>query len=120
MSPSERQRSHAASLLALAPDHPDPHGRRPRPRRPRSPRPNRPLRPDAAQRRAARGAAARLPRSASGMSERPRLVGINHVALVDYRDVQFTKAATVLEGMGLDELAKRPQALRELRDKGLA
>src|SRR5919201_5465397 len=81
MSPSERQRSHAASLLALAPDHPDPHGRRPRPRRPRSPRPNRPLRPDVAQRRAARGAAARLPRSASGMSERPRLVGINHVAL---------------------------------------
>ena len=44
----------------------------------------------------------------------------NHVQVVDYRDVQFTKAATVLEGMGLDELAKRPQALRELRDKGLA
>jgi catechol 2,3-dioxygenase-like lactoylglutathione lyase family enzyme len=44
----------------------------------------------------------------------------NHVQVVDYRDVQFTKTATVLEGMGLEELEKRPQALRELRDKGLA
>jgi lactoylglutathione lyase len=44
----------------------------------------------------------------------------NHVQVVDYRDVQFTKAPAVLEGMGLDGLDKRPQALRELRDKGLA
>jgi catechol 2,3-dioxygenase-like lactoylglutathione lyase family enzyme len=44
----------------------------------------------------------------------------NHVQVVDYRDVQFTKAPAVLDGMGFDGLDKRPQALRELRDKGLA
>ncbi len=43
----------------------------------------------------------------------------NHVQVVDYRDVQFTKAADVLAGMGLDDLEKRPDALRELREKGL-
>jgi lactoylglutathione lyase len=42
----------------------------------------------------------------------------NHVQVVDYRDVQFTKAPAILEGMGL-ELDKREQALRELREKGL-
>lgn len=40
--------------------------------------------------------------------------------VVDYRDVQFTKAPRVLEGMGLAELAKSQAALAELRDKGLA
>jgi catechol 2,3-dioxygenase-like lactoylglutathione lyase family enzyme len=44
----------------------------------------------------------------------------NHVQVVDYRDVQFTKTPAVLGGMGFDGLDKRPQALRELRDKGLA
>jgi lactoylglutathione lyase len=44
----------------------------------------------------------------------------NHVQVVDYRDVQFTKTPAVLDGMGLDRLDKRPQALRQLRDKGLA
>jgi catechol 2,3-dioxygenase-like lactoylglutathione lyase family enzyme len=44
----------------------------------------------------------------------------NLVQVVDYRDVQFTKAPSILEGMGLDELDKRERALRELRDKGLA
>jgi len=44
----------------------------------------------------------------------------NHVQVVDYRDVQFTKTPAVLAGMGLDALDKRPQALRELREKGLA
>jgi catechol 2,3-dioxygenase-like lactoylglutathione lyase family enzyme len=44
----------------------------------------------------------------------------NHVQVVDYRDVQFTKTPAVLEGMGLEDVEKRPQALRELRDKGLA
>jgi catechol 2,3-dioxygenase-like lactoylglutathione lyase family enzyme len=43
----------------------------------------------------------------------------NHVQVVDYRDVQFTKTPAVLRGMGLDGLEKREQALRELRDKGL-
>jgi lactoylglutathione lyase len=43
----------------------------------------------------------------------------NTVEVVDYRDVQFTKAPEVLRGMGLD-LAKREAALAELREKGLA
>ena len=44
----------------------------------------------------------------------------NHVQVVDYRDIQFTKAPRVLSGMELEGLDKRPQAVRELRDKGLA
>jgi catechol 2,3-dioxygenase-like lactoylglutathione lyase family enzyme len=43
----------------------------------------------------------------------------NTVEVVDYRDVQFTKAPEVLRGMGL-ELSKHEGALAELRDKGLA
>jgi catechol 2,3-dioxygenase-like lactoylglutathione lyase family enzyme len=43
----------------------------------------------------------------------------NFVQVVDYRDIQFTKAPAVLAGMGLDDLDKRPGALRELREKGL-
>ena len=43
----------------------------------------------------------------------------NHVQVVDYRDIQFTKAPGVLRGMGLEGLEKRPEALRELREKGL-
>ncbi len=39
--------------------------------------------------------------------------------MVDYADVQFTKAPEVLRGMGLDELEKSPAALEELRAKGL-
>jgi len=42
----------------------------------------------------------------------------NHVELVDYRDVQFLKAAEVLRGMRLDDLEKTEAARRELRDKG--
>ena len=44
----------------------------------------------------------------------------NFVQIVDYRDIQFTKAPGVIRAMGLDGLAKRPEAMRELRDKGLA
>ena len=44
----------------------------------------------------------------------------NHVQLVDYREVQFTKAPEVLRGMGLDALGKSERALAELRAKGLA
>ncbi|HEY3019108.1 MAG TPA: VOC family protein [Solirubrobacteraceae bacterium] len=44
----------------------------------------------------------------------------NHVQVVDYGDVQFTKAPPVLRGMDLADLPKREGALRELRDKGLA
>jgi lactoylglutathione lyase len=43
----------------------------------------------------------------------------NHVQVVAYEDIQFTKTADVLRGMGL-ELGKSESALRELRDKGLA
>jgi lactoylglutathione lyase len=42
----------------------------------------------------------------------------NRVEIVDYRDIQFTKAPKVLDGMGL-ELDKRQGALEELRQKGL-
>jgi lactoylglutathione lyase len=44
----------------------------------------------------------------------------NHVQVVDYRDVQFSKTPAVLDGMGLGGLDKREGALRELRDKGFA
>jgi predicted enzyme related to lactoylglutathione lyase len=42
----------------------------------------------------------------------------NHVQVVAYEDVQFTKTPEILRGMGL-ELGKSESALRELRDKGL-
>jgi catechol-2,3-dioxygenase len=44
----------------------------------------------------------------------------NHVQVVGYRDVQFTKAPEVLRGMGLEGLEKTESAERELREKGLA
>ena len=43
----------------------------------------------------------------------------NHVQVVDYREVQFTKTAEVLRGMGSGPLEKSERALAELRDKGL-
>lgn len=43
----------------------------------------------------------------------------NHWQVVDYRDVQYTKADRVLGGMGLDGLEKSERALGELREKGL-
>jgi lactoylglutathione lyase len=43
----------------------------------------------------------------------------NFVQVVQYDEVQFTKADRVLEGMGLD-LAKTERAQAELRAKGLA
>jgi predicted enzyme related to lactoylglutathione lyase len=44
----------------------------------------------------------------------------NHVQVVEYSEIQFTKAPEVLSGMGLDGLEKSPEALAELRAKGLA
>jgi catechol 2,3-dioxygenase-like lactoylglutathione lyase family enzyme len=38
---------------------------------------------------------------------------------VDYRQVQFTKAADVLSGMGIEGLEKTAEARAELRAKGL-
>jgi catechol 2,3-dioxygenase-like lactoylglutathione lyase family enzyme len=43
----------------------------------------------------------------------------NRVEIVQYDQVQFTKSAEILQGMGLD-LGKSDAALAELREKGLA
>jgi len=44
----------------------------------------------------------------------------NHIQVVDYRDVQFSKTDTILAAMGLGGLEKSERALAELRAKGLA
>ena len=43
----------------------------------------------------------------------------NHVQVVAYEEIQFSKTPEILRGMGL-ELGKSESALQELRDKGLA
>jgi catechol 2,3-dioxygenase-like lactoylglutathione lyase family enzyme len=43
----------------------------------------------------------------------------NHVQIVEYSQIQFSKTESVLRGMGLDGLEKTEQALGELRAKGL-
>src|SRR5436190_16585343 len=43
----------------------------------------------------------------------------NHVQVVDYREIQFTKTDRVLDAMGLT-LEKTDKARAELREKGLA
>jgi lactoylglutathione lyase len=43
----------------------------------------------------------------------------NHWQVVQYSEVQFTKAPEVLAGMGLGHLRKTEDALRQLRRKGL-
>lgn len=44
----------------------------------------------------------------------------NRIEVVPYDDIQFTKAAHVLKGMGVGDLGKTPNALDELRKKGMA
>jgi catechol 2,3-dioxygenase-like lactoylglutathione lyase family enzyme len=44
----------------------------------------------------------------------------NHVQVVDYREIQFSKAPAVLRGMGIGGLEKTASAREELRRKGLA
>ncbi len=44
----------------------------------------------------------------------------NHVQVVQYRDIQFTKASHVLKGMELGDLTKTSEALAELAQKGMA
>jgi catechol 2,3-dioxygenase-like lactoylglutathione lyase family enzyme len=44
----------------------------------------------------------------------------NHVQVVDYRDIQFTKTPAVLGAMNLDGLGKSEAAQREIRERGLA
>jgi lactoylglutathione lyase len=43
----------------------------------------------------------------------------NRIEVVQYSDIQFTKAPAVLAGMGLESLGKSESAQKELRDKGL-
>ena len=43
----------------------------------------------------------------------------NHVQVVEYSRIQFSKTPGVLEGMGLGDLKKSDSALEELREKGL-
>ena len=44
----------------------------------------------------------------------------NRWQVVQYSDIQFTKAPEVLRGMGLGQLRKSGDAMEELRKKGLA
>ena len=44
----------------------------------------------------------------------------NYWQVVEYENVQFTKAPEVVKGMGLDDLEKSKRALDELRKKGMA
>ena len=44
----------------------------------------------------------------------------NRIEIVGYDNVQFTKAANVLRGMGLSHLNKNESARKELADKGMA
>jgi lactoylglutathione lyase len=44
----------------------------------------------------------------------------NRIQVVDYRDIQFTKAPEVLRGMDLEDLDKTERAREELRRKGIA
>jgi catechol 2,3-dioxygenase-like lactoylglutathione lyase family enzyme len=44
----------------------------------------------------------------------------NHVQVVGYRDIQFTKSPGVLRAMGLEGLEKTDAARDELRAKGVA
>jgi lactoylglutathione lyase len=43
----------------------------------------------------------------------------NLVEVVQYSEIQFTKAPAVINGMGLEGLGKSESAQQELRDKGL-
>lgn len=43
----------------------------------------------------------------------------NQIQVVDYREIQFTKAPEVRAAMGLSDQRKTPEAIRELREKGI-
>ena len=44
----------------------------------------------------------------------------NRIEIVPYDDVQFTKAANILKGMGVPSLDKTAGAMEELKKKGMA
>jgi lactoylglutathione lyase len=60
-----------------------------------------------------------LPTGSAGGKLRVRDPWGNVIEVVDYREVQFTKAPEIAAGMGFDT-EKSEQALQELRAKGLA
>ncbi|MGH6902210.1 MAG: VOC family protein [Geminicoccaceae bacterium] len=43
----------------------------------------------------------------------------NHIQVVEYQDIQFTKAPEVLRAMALGHLGKTADALQELTEKGI-
>lgn len=43
----------------------------------------------------------------------------NHIQVVEYSEIQFTKAPEVMRGLGLDMLKKTKAAHQELKEKGL-
>jgi lactoylglutathione lyase len=43
----------------------------------------------------------------------------NYIQVVEYRDIQYTKAPAVLDAMDLGQLDKSEAALQELADKGI-
>lgn len=44
----------------------------------------------------------------------------NRIEIVPYDDIQFTKADHILKGMGVDSLQKTPNAIEELKKKGMS
>jgi lactoylglutathione lyase len=44
----------------------------------------------------------------------------NRIEIVPYDDIQFTKADHILRGMGVDTLKKTPNAIEELKKKGMS
>jgi hypothetical protein len=44
----------------------------------------------------------------------------NRIEIVPYDDVQFTKAANILKGMGVGALEKTTSAIEELKKKNMA
>ena len=44
----------------------------------------------------------------------------NRIEIIGYDNIQFTKAAHVLRGMGLADLTKNEHAIKQLTDKGMA
>ena len=44
----------------------------------------------------------------------------NRIEIVGYENIQFSKAANVLRGMGLLHLSKNSEAIKELTEKGMA
>ena len=43
----------------------------------------------------------------------------NRIEVVQYDEIQFTKAANILGGMGIEDPGKTPDALAELSEKGM-